>query len=59
MPFNILIFRQLITDLYNHREQLQEMAENCSKKQQELSWENKAKQMVELYQKALSKNETT
>lgn len=52
-------FSREITDLYNHREQLQEMAENCSKKQQELSWENKAKQMVELYQKALSKNETT
>lgn len=52
-------FSREITDLYNHREQLQEMAENCSKKQQELSWENKAKQMVKLYQKILSKNETT
>lgn len=37
------------------RNLLKECSQNCKARQQELSWENKAKQMVELYQKALSK----
>ena len=47
-------FSREITDLYNHRELLQEMADNCKARQRELSWESKAKQMVELYQKTLN-----
>lgn len=47
-------FSREITDLYNHRELLQEMADNCKARQREPSWESKAKQMVELYQKTLN-----
>ena len=35
------------------RNLLKECSQNCKTRQQELSWENKAKQMVELYQKTI------
>lgn len=30
------------------------MSENCKARQEELSWDNKAKQMISLYEKVLS-----
>lgn len=55
-PQNAIVdFTHEITELYHHRDLLDIMSNNCIKKQQELSWENKAKQMVELYNKILTK----
>ena len=48
-------FAKTINDLYQHREKLAEMSENCKLRQQELSWENKAKQMSALYHQAIDK----
>ena len=42
-------FAEKIEYLYAHREVLARMSENCKKRAEELSWEKKAKQMVELY----------
>lgn len=56
IPQNAIIdFAREITELYNHRNLLDTMSNNCSKKQQELSWDNKAKQMVELYSSIVQK----
>ena len=46
-------FAEKIEYMYAHREVLARMSENCKKRAEELSWENKAKQMVELYEKAI------
>ena len=46
-------FAEKIEYLYAHREVLARMSENCKKRAEELSWENKAKQMVGLYEKAI------
>ncbi len=43
-------FAEKINFLYHHPEELQRMSANCPQKAQELSWDNKAKQMVEIYQ---------
>ncbi|GHT54713.1 hypothetical protein AGMMS49982_19850 [Bacteroidia bacterium] len=45
-------FAEKIAYLYNHRDLLQAMSHNCIERQQELSWDNKAKQMAELYEQA-------
>ena len=42
-------FVEKISYLYQHREILQALSEGCKDKQKELSWENKAKQMIKLY----------
>ncbi|MBQ0073384.1 MAG: glycosyltransferase family 4 protein [Prevotella sp.] len=42
-------FSEIIVDLYNDREKLATMSDNCAQRAEELSWENKAKKMVELY----------
>lgn len=47
-------FAEKIEYLYNHTEELQRMSENCKKRAEELSWENKAKQVVKLYESILS-----
>lgn len=39
--------------LASNRELLKELSQNCKERQLELSWDKKAKQMVELYQKCL------
>ena len=44
-------FAEKIEYLYHHREILKRMAENCKPRAEELSWENKAKKMVELYER--------
>jgi glycosyltransferase involved in cell wall biosynthesis len=46
-------FAEKIEYLYAHREVLARMSENCKKRAEELSWENKAKQMVGLYEKVI------
>ena len=46
-------FAKKITFLYHHRELLVEMSGNCILRQQELSWDNKTKQMIALYQQAI------
>jgi glycosyltransferase involved in cell wall biosynthesis len=47
-------FAERIEYLYHNREKLKEMSRNCIRRQEELSWENKAKQMIELYEKAIA-----
>ena len=42
-------FAEKIEYLYHHREVLVRMSENCQKRVEELSWDNKAKKMYELY----------
>ena len=51
-------FAQLLNKLDNNRNLLKEMSENCKARQQELSWDNKALQMVELYKEALQNERT-
>ena len=44
-------FSRELEYLYHHKELLKEMSSNCKGRQEELSWDNKAKQMIELYTK--------
>ena len=44
-------FGEKIEFLYRHREVLEEMSRNCRKRAEELSWENKAKQMAAMYRR--------
>lgn len=44
---------KVLVDLYKHPEKLAIMSHNCIARAQELSWENKAKEMVRLYEKAI------
>lgn len=46
-------FAEAINMLEGNREMLKQMSENCRQRQEELSWDNKAMQMVELYKKTL------
>ena len=48
-------FAEMIEYLYHHREVLREMSKNCAARAEELSWDNKAKQVVALYQKTVEK----
>ena len=48
-------FAQKIEYLYHHKDVLHQLSENCKQRQKELSWENKAKQMYNLYIKAIEK----
>ena len=45
-------FSKSIKQLYHHKELLKEMSFNCKERQEVLSWDNKAKQMIELYERA-------
>lgn len=42
-------FASIINHLYNNRDKIKTMSDNCIMKANELSWENKAKQMIEIY----------
>lgn len=42
-------FAAVIERIYKDRDLLARMSENCIARAQELSWENKAKEMVRLY----------
>jgi len=46
-------FAEKIEYLYNHRDYLQALSDRCKERQQELSWDNKALQMVSLYDKVM------
>lgn len=48
-------FAKQIRMLYNDRKHLSEMAKACVKRQKELSWENKAVQMVGIYKSIIRK----
>lgn len=48
-------FADKICYLYNHKDILQTMANNCTQRRKELSWERKAEQMVAIYDKVLNK----
>lgn len=47
-------FDEKLNYISAHREELHTLSVNCTKKQKELSWESKAKQMVDIYNKVLS-----
>lgn len=47
-------FAEKINYLYNNRDFLQKLSDGCKQRQKELSWDNKAKQMVELYNKVIN-----
>lgn len=42
-------FASKIEYLYSHRDVLKRMSDNCSERRKELSWDSKARKMVELY----------
>lgn len=46
-------FAAILNGLEGNRKELRRMAGNCKVRQRELSWDNKARQMVELYKKML------
>lgn len=46
-------FVEAITYLYNHRELLPQMSENCKNKRLELSWDNKMIRLMSFYQNAI------
>ena len=48
-------FAKVLNELENNRNLLKGMAKNCKERQQELSWDNKALQMMELYKRTLQK----
>ena len=47
-------FAEKINYLYHHREVLQQLSKQCSQRQEEISWDNKAKQMNTLYNNILN-----
>ncbi len=51
---SIIDFAEKINYLYQNRSILQQLSEECNKRQKELSWGNKTLQMIELYNKALN-----
>lgn len=53
---SIYDFSLVINELENNRNVLSDMSKNCIKHRTELSWDKKAKQMVELYKKAIDKS---
>lgn len=48
-------FAEEIEYLYSHRDVLKQMSENCRERRKELGWDNKARQMVELYNQIIEK----
>ena len=46
-------FAKALKDLEKNRDLLKQMSDNCKQRQMELSWENKAKTMVEWYEKVV------
>ena len=47
-------FANKLEYLYNHRDVLQTMSDNCRQRQIELSWDKKAEEMVRLYEQLLT-----
>lgn len=52
-------FAGKIAYLSSHRNQLQQMSANCHTRAEKLSWENKAKEMVRIYENAIGKKNDT
>lgn len=52
---SIYYFENAIRNLYNNKHQLLEMSNNCLKRQEELSWDNKAKQVVSIYEQIMNR----
>lgn len=52
---SVIDFAEKIDYLYTHRDYLQSLSEGCKERQQELSWENKALQVVSLYNQIIQK----
>ena len=50
-------FADKLNYLYENKDVLNKFSENCKQRQRELSWDNKAKQMLDLYHKYLVNNE--
>ena len=50
---SVIDFAKQLNILYTNRELLKELSTNCKQRQQELSWDEKAKSMVELYNRYL------
>ena len=48
-------FAKLLNELEDNRSLLKQLSENCKERQQELSWEEKAKTIMEWYEKILRK----
>ena len=46
-------FAEQIEFLYNHPEALQRMSDNCNRRAEQLSWDNKVKQLVKLYESVI------
>ena len=42
--------------LYHNKNILKKLSNNCKQRQEELSWDNKAQQMIKLYNKVLNGN---
>jgi glycosyltransferase involved in cell wall biosynthesis len=51
---SILEFSKIIDYFYHNRDELEKLAGNCQKKQKELSWDSKIKEMLTVYEKVLS-----
>lgn len=50
---SVIDFAEALNRFEKNRDLLKACSRNCKERQQELSWENKAKRMVELYQQTL------
>ena len=50
---SVIDFAHALNRFEKDRDLLKQLSLNCKERQQELSWESKAKQMVELYQKTI------
>jgi glycosyltransferase involved in cell wall biosynthesis len=55
---SVIDFSVKLNYLYNNRQILKMMSENCSKRQKELSWNIKAEKMHQLYKQLLTSNES-
>ncbi|MGC3978521.1 MAG: glycosyltransferase [Paludibacteraceae bacterium] len=51
---SVIHFSEQINYLYNNRDVLQELSQNCIEQQKKLSWDAKAVKMVELYKNILN-----
>ena len=53
---SVFDFKEKIKYLYEHRDILYRLSQGCKQRQEELSWDNKAKQVVELYKECITEN---
>lgn len=49
---SVSLFSEVLNELCGHREKLMEMKKNCLLRAKELSWENKAQEMIRIYKSA-------